>query len=161
MYLTGYSYWDNTPPGSPAISHPVIHQTAGGTGTFADPITLATGHDLSSGTQKLEYSAGTKFYIPNIRKYAIVEDTCGDGPTPQNIACWTSEVGHPNTNQVDIYIDGQNDTSTDKDASGDCMEAITRVGLIIQNPASNYAVNPGPVFGTSCATQYGDTVVTS
>src|SRR6185437_275970 len=28
-YLTGYAWPDNTPPGS-AISHPVIHQEAGG-----------------------------------------------------------------------------------------------------------------------------------
>ena len=39
-YLTGYSYWDNTPPGSAAISKPVIHRRAGGTGKYNDPITI-------------------------------------------------------------------------------------------------------------------------
>ena len=39
-YLTGYSYWDNTPPGSSAISKPVIHRRAGGTGKYNDPISI-------------------------------------------------------------------------------------------------------------------------
>src|SRR5512135_1310636 len=38
-YTTGYTWFDNTPPGSGEISHPVLHAKAGGTGTYADPIT--------------------------------------------------------------------------------------------------------------------------
>ena len=40
-YLTGYSYWDNTPPGSSAIARPVVHRRAGGSGTYNDPVTIA------------------------------------------------------------------------------------------------------------------------
>src|SRR5262245_24304576 len=39
--ITGYSYFDNTPAGSSLISHPVLHRYAGGSGSYADPITLA------------------------------------------------------------------------------------------------------------------------
>jgi hypothetical protein len=47
-YTTGYGYPDNTPAGN-AISNPIIHSGAGGTGTYADPITLAVGHSITNG----------------------------------------------------------------------------------------------------------------
>ena len=40
-FLTFYGWWDNTPPGGD-IAFPRLHNTAGGRGTFADPITFAT-----------------------------------------------------------------------------------------------------------------------
>src|SRR5687768_13826608 len=68
-FVTGYSYYDNTPPGSPDISHPRIHKTAGGVGTWRDPITLAVGHKIEGGRDILQFPAGTRFYIPNLRRY--------------------------------------------------------------------------------------------
>src|SRR5215216_6526313 len=53
-YLTGYTWWDNTPAGSAAIAHPVLHATAGGVGTYADPITVgytSAGPDIPYGTR--------------------------------------------------------------------------------------------------------------
>jgi hypothetical protein len=91
-YTTGYDYWDNTPAGSAIISDPILHKRAGGTGTYADPITLAVGHSIIGGKDILDYPAGTKFYIPNLRRYFIVEDTCGDGPSPQTEEC---HIGFP------------------------------------------------------------------
>src|SRR4051812_38674485 len=82
-YLTGYTYYDNTPHQSVTVSNPVIHQTAGGTGTYTDPITLAVGHTITNGQDVLDWPPGTIFYVPNLRKYFIVEDTCGDGDRPQ------------------------------------------------------------------------------
>lgn len=159
-YTTAYTYWDNTPPGSAAISHPIIHQKAGGTGTFADPITIAVGHTIVGGKQTLDYPAGTKFYIPNVRRYFIVEDSCGDGNTPQNGPCHT---GYPSgtTTWVDMWIDGATGTRAASDA---CAGAVTdengEVHLIIQNPASDYVVVPGPVFSNGvCTSQFGNTPV--
>lgn len=86
-YTTAYDYWDNTPPGSAAISDPVLHHTAGGSGTYANPVTVAVGHSLATGHDVLDYRKGTRFYVPNVRRYFIVEDTCGDGPKPQNGPC--------------------------------------------------------------------------
>src|SRR4051812_14948385 len=97
-YTTAYSYFDNTPHGSADISHPVLHRKAGGTGTYTDPITIAVGHvykdrygriaSRSSTTQDiLDYPAGTRMYLPDVRRYAIVEDTCGDGGRPDLVPC--------------------------------------------------------------------------
>ncbi len=154
-YITGYSFFDNTPPGSPEISDPVIHQTAAGTGTYCDPITVAVGHSITNGVDTLDFPKGTTFYVPNLRKYFLVEDTCGDGNTPQNGAC---HKGFP-SNAVawlDVWIDGRSGTRAATDA---CMDAITKVSLVIRDPARTYRVVPGPVFNAACAQQFGDTVV--
>ena len=151
-YTTGYSYWDNTPPGSADISNGVIHTKAGGVGTFDDPITVAVGHVISGDSDTLDYAAGTKFYVPNLRRYFIVEDSCGGGDTPQNGPCHTGYEGHP---WIDLYVDGAN---ASKETSDACMNAITELHLVIVNPAPNYAVVPGPI--TNNCTQYGETVVT-
>ena len=159
-YTTAYTYWDNTPPGSADISHPILHSKAGGTGTYANPITLAVGHSIISGKDILDYPAGTKFYIPNVRRYFIVEDTCGDGGSPQNGPCHT---GYPlgTTTWVDMWIDGQSGSSS---AANSCAENLTDgngvAHTIIKNPASNYVVVSGPVFQNgSCSAQYGNTAV--
>jgi len=156
-YLTSYTYWDNTPPGSADISHPVIHSKAGGTGTYADPITLAVGHDLHTGKDVLDYPAGTKFYVPNLRAYFIVEDTCGDGARPENGPCHKN-IDVPGVPWLDMWIDGASVTSK---AANTCAENLTEVFLVIQNPASNYAVVPGSIISNGkCRTQYGNAVVT-
>lgn len=137
-YITGYSYYDNTPPGSADISHPVIHSKAGGTGTYADPITLAVGHSLTGGKDTLDYPAGTKFYIPGLRRYVIVEDTCGDGGSPQNGPCHTGYQGHP---WLDVWVG----KGASKSASDACMDKITEVHTVIQNPLSTYSVVTGDI----------------
>ena len=156
-YTTAYTYWDNTPPGSADISNPVLHQKAGGTGTYADPITIAVGHSIENGKDILDYPAGTRFYIPNVRRYFIVEDTCGDGDTPQNGPCHS---GYPKgtTAWVDIWIDGASGSGSTADA---CAQTVTDTNgeahLIIRNPVQNYAVVSGPIIqhGT-CTKLFGD-----
>ncbi len=157
-FMTSYTYWDNTPPGSANISHPIIHSKAGGTGTYTDPITLAVGHVITNGKSTLDYSAGTKFYVPNIRKYFIVEDTCGDGNTPQNGPCH-SLVKAPSGAQawLDMWIDG---ASVNNSTANKCAETLTGNFLAIQNPLPNYVVNVGSVISNgTCATQHGNTTV--
>ena len=136
-YMTGYSYWDNTPPGSSAIARPVIHQRAGGTGTFNDPITIAVGHSIVGGRQTLDFAEGTVFYIGAIQKYAIVEDVCGDGPTPQNGPCHSGRNGLP---WLDIYVGGAN---AGVEVSNECMRRITGVHSFIINPQAGYPVIAG------------------
>jgi len=144
IYLTGYSYWDNTPPGSSAISKPVKHRRAGGVGTYNDPITIAVGHRIENGRQTLDFPAGTRFYLPRLQRYAIVEDVCGDGPTPQNGPCHTGYNGIP---WLDIYVDG---AKSSKAASQACMSRITRVQPIIVNPGRSYPVSPGALTESGC-----------
>ncbi|MCB1488930.1 MAG: hypothetical protein KDJ88_15925 [Bauldia sp.] len=143
-YVTGYSYWDNTPPGSTAISKPVVHASAGGSGTYEDPITIAVGHAIRGGRQFLDYPPGTRFYIASLRKYAIVEDVCGDGPTPQNGPCHSGHRGLP---WLDIYVDG---AQGGRSAAADCASRITAVHLLIENPAPDYPVVAGAISETGC-----------
>lgn len=153
-YTTAYGWPDNTPAGNNTDVGGVSGH-AGGTGTFADPITMATGFSLIGGKEVDDYAAGTKFYDPNLRKYFAIGDTCGDGKSPQTEACHVSEV--KGTIQLDMWVGGQ---GLSKSGTRACEDAITRTGTLIENPASNYAVVAGPVYSGSCATQFGDTLVT-
>jgi hypothetical protein len=153
-FVTGYSWHDNTPPGSPTISRPVLHTHAGGTGTFVDPITVAVGHSIGNGRDIPDWPAGTRFYIPNLRRYVIVEDTCGDGASPQNGPC---HIGYPAaaSTWLDVWVDGRDATATATEA---CTNAITRTALVIRNPAPGRAVVPGPISRGDCTRQFGDIV---
>lgn len=142
-YITGYSYYDNTPPGSTDISNGVLHSKAGGTGSFTDPITLAVGHVISGSKDTLDYAAGTRFYIPDLRRYFMVEDTCGDGNSPQSGPCHTGYQGHP---WLDVYV-GQ---GASKSASDACMDKITEIHEVLINPAPNYPVVVGDI-ASNCA----------
>jgi len=144
IYLTGYSYWDNTPPGSAEISKPVIHRKAGGKGTYSDPITIAVGHTIIGSRQTLDYKAGTRLYLPSLRKYVIVEDVCGDGRRPQDGPCHTGRNGLP---WLDIYVDGSRSRSGD---ATQCARRITSVRRIIMNPGRDYPVVSGALTETGC-----------
>lgn len=150
-YTTGYGWPDNTPKGSADISNPILHSKAGGTGTYSDPITLAVGHAINGGKDTLDYAAGTRFYVPNLRKYFIVEDTCGDGNSPQNGPCHTGYQGHI---WLDLWVGGN---SSNQAATLACEDNITEIHTVIENPASNYATVSGDVAST--CTQFGEILV--
>lgn len=150
-YITGYGWPDNTPPGA-AISHGVIHASAGGVGTYNDPITLAVGHSIINNQDILDYPPGTKFYIPNLRRYFIVEDTCGDGSAPQNGPCHIGYQGNP---WLDVWVGGKGVADSTVYA---CQSALTNIHLVVKDPAPNYAVLPGEL--ARACTLFGDTVVT-
>jgi len=144
VYLTGYSFWDNTPPGTVDISHPVRHPHAGGMGTFSNPVTLAVGHQIIDGQDILDFSAGTVFYLPRLRKYAVVEDTCGDGPAPQEGPCHVGYQGYP---WLDIYVDGVSAPQAEANA---CMRKITGIQPVVLDPGPNKSVVVGPVTEGGC-----------
>lgn len=143
-YITGYSYWDNTPPGSDAIARPVVHTAAGGQGTYDDPITLAVGFSMVDGTAQMDVPAGTLFYIERLQKYAVVEDFCGSDTDPQNGPCHVGHAGYP---WYDIYVGGRSLTA---ESAGACAEKITAVQTVIMNPAPNLPVTPGEVTVSHC-----------
>ena len=144
VYLTGYSYWDNTPPGSAAIAHPVIRRKAGGTGTYDDPITIAVGHVKRGQRSTPDYRPGTRFYVEYLRKYAIVEDVCGDGPRPQNGPCHIGNKGYP---WLDIWVGGRN---VNKQFVQRCMYNLTGFQRVIMNPRQGYPVEPGEISASGC-----------
>src|SRR5882762_7137241 len=121
-WLTFFGWWDNTPP-SGDIAHPVIHNSAGGTGTFANPITLATA------TQ--EMPVGTKVYVPRVKKYFIMEDDCQECQ-----ADWTGHGpdGGPGLRHIDLWVGGQHGSPFD---SINCEDALTRTnddGSVLLEP---------------------------
>ena len=146
VYLTGYSFWDNTPPGSAAIARPVLRKSAGGTGTYNDPITIAVGHSFATGRQVLDFPPGTRFYFPALKRYAIVEDVCGDGPKPQNGPCHIGRNGMP---WLDIYVDGRQAGQARANA---CMRQITGVHKVIVDPPSGFPVVKGALTESGCRT---------
>lgn len=155
-FTTGYTWFDNTPRGSAQISAPVIHDQAGGTGTWEDPITLAVGHTDEGGKDTLDYPAGTRFYMPKVRRYFIVEDACGDGGSPQNGPCHSLDTAPEGaTTWLDMYLGGGNGDSDS--AAHDCADRLTGLTTVIQDPADDLPVTEGALFSNDkCTTTYDD-----
>ena len=89
--VTFYGGPDNDPPGSTDIAHPNgRHTAAGGVGTAADPITLAS--------DPRELPPGTAVYVPWLQKYFVMEDDCATCTDEWNkghahIDLWTAPAG--------------------------------------------------------------------
>ena len=91
MQITFYSYFDinTTTIAYPKNqNYPTVHNAAGGTGTFTDPITV--------GSEKTEFAPGTVFYFPFLQKYGVMEDAC-----PTCTQLWQSK-----THAVRVWIGG-------------------------------------------------------
>lgn len=154
-YSTGYTWFDNSPPGN-AICCPSVHQTAGGTGTYADPITLAAGL-VSSGV--LDYPRGTRFYMPDVRRYFIVEDSCGNVGSGGCHFLNNAPAGA--TTWVDRWVGGT--ASDSQQAVQNCADYLTDengstpLHTIVENPPAGLAVVPGPLFQNGkCTAVYGN-----
>lgn len=144
VYVTGYTYFDNTPAGR-TISAPVLHSTAEGAGTYEDPVTLAVGHVLNGDQDILDYPQGTRFYIPSLERYFIVEDTCGDGTKPQNGPCHRLNAPGDSapkgaTAWIDVWLDGQ---AQGEQAVNACAAALTGLHTVVIRPAAGYRVAGG------------------
>ncbi|MBO0839527.1 MAG: carbohydrate-binding protein, partial [Sciscionella sp.] len=101
FYVTLYGWPDNSPPGGDIAypkdgGYPTIHNSAGGTGTYANPITYAT--------DQSELAVGTKVYYPYLHRYFIMEDDCAECDQDWN----DSGKYH-----IDLWIGGQNGNSSD------------------------------------------------
>ncbi len=158
-YITAYTWFDNTPGGSPDISHPMLHRTAGGAGTYEDPVTIAVGHSLESGTDVLDFPAGTRIYLPDVRRYFIVEDTCGDGPTPEDGPCHSGADEHGGASVwIDMWIGGEGESAT---FARQCTQEVTGVRTAVFDPADNYVVAPGygVLHDGECDAGYGNALL--
>jgi hypothetical protein len=135
VYLTFYGWYDNTPPGC-AIAYPDIHQCAGGTGTYSDPITFAS--------DKSEIKEGTKVYVSRVQKYFIMEDDCTECDED-----WTGHGpdGGPGLNHIDLWIGGQNGNSNDVI---NCEDNLTQNSeQVVIDPPSTEPVDTTPLFNSS------------
>lgn len=125
--ITFYSAYDNDPPGSRAIAYPnARHSQAGGTGTFADPLTLAS--------DPREIAVGTVVYVPLVKKYFVMEDDCAEC-----ISDWGgSKVPH-----LDLFMPNGNDDSVTA-----CQEQLTPGGRVTVelSPPAGRAVSASPLY---------------
>ena len=134
VFVTFYGAADNDPPGSTEIAHPNDrHQEAGGTGTYADPLSLAA--------DPRALQVGTRVYYPPLRKYFVMEDDCA-----QCITDWRSS----RRPHIDLWTG---------DFQGSallaCENALTPDGRVAVevNPPPGRPVDPRPLFnGRGCTT---------
>lgn len=124
--LTGYSYFDNTPPSSARICCPRIHARAGGTGTYSDPITTA----VPGSGSRMQTAAGTRLYVPSLRRYFVVEDS---GASYQG-----------DSRRFDVWVDGRGHPER---SSERCMRELTGRTEVIINPRPGHPVTRGPLTG--------------
>jgi len=144
--VTLYGWPDNSPPGN-AIAYPedegypTIHDAAGGTGTYSDPITFAT--------DQAELPIGSIVYYPYLHRYFIMEDDC--------TACdedWTGQGpdGGPGLHHIDLWIGGEGGNASDVE---NCEDNLTQNSApVIIDPASNEPVDTTPLYNSSTNTCY-------
>ena len=133
FYVTLYGWPDNSPPGGDIAypksdGYPTLHNSAGGTGTYSNPITYAT--------DKSELAVGTKVYYSYLKRYFIMEDDCVECDSD-----WNKGKSH-----IDLWIGSQGGSSS---KVIDCEDALTRTGTVIVNPPSTEAVDTTPLFNSS------------
>ena len=125
-YVTFYGFDDNDDGdaahlGSDIISHATIHESASeDLGTYERPGTLAT--DINF------VPAGTMVYVPALKRYYVMEDTCRECSKD-----WLHNRPH-----VDLYVSG---TGPELAA---CEDRLTMESTeIIINPPADLPVNSG------------------
>lgn len=131
VWETFYAAIDNDPAGSRDIAYPApqgIHSQAGGTGTYKDPITLAS--------DARWLPVGTRVYAPRWHKYFIMEDEC--------VEC-EADWGSSHFHHVDLYMPPSLQSGVVA-----CENAATKDqaenDIIILNPDPNRQVDVTPLY---------------
>lgn len=127
VVVTFYGAADNDPPGSTEIAHPnAHHRAAGGTGTYADPLSLAA--------DPRAIPVGTRVYYPPLRKYFVMEDDCA-----ACIAEWRSS----RTPHIDLWTGNYTGAGIIR-----CEETLTPDGRVAVelNPPPGRPADPRPLY---------------
>eukprot|EP00756_Hemistasia_phaeocysticola_P047396 Hpha_TRINITY_DN2151_c0_g1::TRINITY_DN2151_c0_g1_i2::g.42259::m.42259 len=135
--LTWYGAKDNCPPGGD-IAYPGSaprHAHAGGTGTYADPITFA-------GARKRE-APGTIYYIPTFQKYFVMEDDCEECGED-----WSKGKYH-----IDLWMG----STTVHPGKGliECEDSMTARHPVNTAPPANLTVNTTAIFDATRSANQG------
>lgn len=147
-FFTFYGWWDNTPPGGD-IAYPKIHDTAGGVGSYTDPITFAAATAAAP--------AGTKIWVPRVKKYFIMEDGCDECNQDWNGA---GPNGGPKLYHFDLWLGGQGGNPFD---AINCEDALTHYNTdgsatledVVIDPPSTEPYDSTAVFNTQTGACYG------
>lgn len=127
--VTFYGYPDNSPPG-PGTAHDCggRNYIAGGTGTYDDPLTMATAPG--------EFNVCEIIYLPLLTKYVRYEDDC---------AQCTTDYGN-GQNHIDIWT-GSPTVNGGQDQI-DCEDNLTFGGQysIVRDPPTTYGVDTTALF---------------
>ncbi|KAK5996237.1 hypothetical protein PT974_04669 [Cladobotryum mycophilum] len=127
--VTFYGWPDNDPPG-PGTAHDCSGRNykAGGSGSYDDPITIATAPG--------ELNECETIYIPLLKKYGRYEDDCA-----QCASDWGNGQPH-----IDIWT-GSN-SSGGGQSQIDCENNLTSGGRysIVRDPGKDYEVDSTPLF---------------
>ncbi|KAL0253416.1 hypothetical protein SLS55_010395 [Diplodia seriata] len=139
MTHTFYGYPDNDPPG-PAIAYDCGRgYSAGGTGTYSDPLTFASAEG--------EFDQCEVIYDPYLRKYLRYEDYCqactddwADGQK-RHLDVWT---GSATVNGGDVQIGCENDLTPGEQSQ-----------TIVRRPADDLPVDTTLLFANGqCRTDH-------
>ncbi len=144
--MTLYGYADNSPPGT-GIAHPCIHSSAGGVGTYSNPITFATDVNELGWCQII--------YVPYMKRYFIHEDECSECD-----ANWNASHLY----RFDMWAGGDAGSrhQPEKRALRACESTWTRADSVTDpdnptitiDPPSDLPVTTAPIFSgpTTCWT---------
>jgi len=129
-YITFYGWPDNSPSGNiiayPKSRYATKHETAGGIGTYNDPVTFAS--DPS------RITIGKIYYLPFLAKYFVMEDYCE--------SC--RESWRKNLRHIDVWM--ESGPSFPKELT-ECQQKWTRKEeVVIINPSPHFPVDPEPLF---------------
>ncbi|KAK3215972.1 hypothetical protein GRF29_8g1711256 [Pseudopithomyces chartarum] len=129
---TFYGYPDNDPPG-PATAYDCggRNYVAGGTGTYADPLTFASAPG--------EFNECEIIYDPYLKKYLRFEDYCAQ--------CTTDWKASPKIYHVDVWTGSS--TKNGGQAQIQCENDLTpaeKSQTIIRQPAKNLPVDSTKLF---------------
>eukprot|EP00834_Sanchytrium_tribonematis_P007369 NODE_656_length_4979_cov_1.014754.p2 type:complete len:227 gc:universal NODE_656_length_4979_cov_1.014754:1608-2288(+) len=137
IYFTFYGFDDNDNGmgtfATAVISDPTIHKIATeDLGTFERPSTFA-------GDEKYRLTVGgQKIYVPRLKKYYIMEDTCVECTRDRN----------KGKLRIDLYIGGN--TKVEGKPLSDCEGSLTLDVLysetVIINPNASHPVDTKPLF---------------
>jgi hypothetical protein len=79
----------------------------------------------------METPAGTRLYVPDLKRYFIVEDSCATKGSKTHFDLWVGGRGFP------------------KSASDECMDSFTGDHTVILNPVQGKPVTVGPLTGAN------------
>lgn len=154
VYTAAHS-WAGASAGGTAAGDSRAPQSGKGTGTYEDPITIAVSSHPASGQA---IPAGTRIYLPDLRRYFIAGDACTDDGDAEDNQCRQGDPVSTSTIRMDIRIGGEDVSDAAAEA---CSRQVADIGTAVLNPAGNYVVAPGAgvMHDGKCNAGYGDTLV--